>query len=84
VKDLASLKTNDSLLKQIHSISKCETDTMKSSTSKKNSQINSSTFFSFSPVPGPDNLSKQKTTLNLSLSEAGHIRSVLARAELEV
>ena len=72
VKDLANLRSSDSKVKRRHSISNCET-VIKSEAGNGvgvlGSICNSSTV-----VP----------TLNLSLREVGHIRSVLVKAEIEV
>ena len=81
VKDLASLTTGDPVLERRHSISKCESATLKPSESEKQDYF---PFSSLSPVPGVPSLGTLAPTLNLSLSEVGHIRSVLVRAELEV
>ena len=79
VKDLASLNNGDSILKRRHSISKCESVILKPESKKKSPTASSKQAF---PV-GP-NVSAVVPTINLSLSEVGHIRSVLVRAEMEV
>ena len=79
VKDLASLNTGDSLLKRRHSISKCESVILKPESKKKGHTASSNKAFPVSP-----NVGAGLPTLNLSLSEVGHIRSVLVRAEIEV
>ena len=76
VKDLASLNTGDSLLKRRHSISKCESVILKPES--KNKSPSKQAF------PVRHNVGAGVPTLNLSLSEVGHIRSVLVRAEIEV
>ena len=81
VKDLASLTTGDPVLERRHSISKCESATLKPSASEKQDRF---PFCSLTAVPGVHSLGTHNSTLNLSLSEVGHIRSVLVRAELEV
>ena len=81
VKDLASLTTGDPVLERRHSISKCESATLKPSASEKQDCF---PFSSLTAVSGVPSLGTHNSTLNLSLSEVGHIRSVLVRAELEV
>jgi hypothetical protein len=76
VKDLASLNTGDSILKRRHSISKCESVILEAES--KNKSPSKQAF-----LVGP-NVGEGVPTLNLSLSEVGHIRSVLVRAEIEV
>ena len=75
MKDLANLDNDDVKVKRRHSISKCETvkvsDTESGvgASSRRGIRCTSSTV---------------TPTLNLSLCEVGHIRSVLVRAEIEV
>ena len=76
VKDLSSLNTGDSLLKRRHSISKCESVILKPES--KNKSPSKQAF------PVGHNVGAGVPTLNLSLSEVGHIRSVLVRAEIKV
>ena len=79
VKDLASLNTGDSKLKRRHSISKCESVILKPESKNKSLSASSMQAFPLGP-----NVGAGVPTLNLSLSEVGHIRSVLVRAEIEV
>jgi len=78
VKDLASLNNGDSKLKRRHSISKCESVILNPESKSKSPTASSKQAF---PV-GPSSC-MGVPTLNLSLSEVGHIRSVLVRAEIE-
>ena len=79
VKDLASLNNGDSKLKRRHSISKCESVILNPESKSKSPTASSKQAF---PV-GPSSC-MVVPTLNLSLSEVGHIRSVLVMAEIEV
>ena len=77
MKDLASLDNGDATVKRRHSISKCETVIESDDTSK----------VGFARGLGRGTSCRTNTvtpTLNLSLCEVGHIRSVLVRAETEV
>ena len=77
VKDLASLDKGDATVKRRHSISKCETVIVRDDTSEVG--------LARSSGRGTNCSSNTVTpTLNLSLCEVGHIRSVLVRAETEV
>jgi len=78
VKDLASLTNGDTTLKRRHSISKCESVILKPESRKKSPTASSKQAFPVGPSAGAG-----VPTLNLSLSEVGHIRSVLVRAEIE-
>ena len=79
MKDLASLNTSDSKLKRRHSISKCESLILKPASKNKSQSVSSKQAFPVGPKVG-----EGVPTLNLSLSEVGHIRSVIVRAEIEV
>ena len=79
MKDLASLNTGDSILKRRHSISKCESVILKPESKNKSPGASSKQAF-----PVGTKVGEGVPTLNLSLSEVGHIRSVLVRAEIEV
>ena len=72
VKDLANLKSSDNKVKRRHSISNCVT--VIKNEEGRGAEILGSSCNSSSLVP----------TLNLSLCEVGHIRSVLVKAEIEV
>ena len=72
VKDLANLRSSDSKVKRRHSISNCET------------VIKSEAGNGVSVLGSICNSSTVVPTLNLSLREVGHIRSVLVKAEIEV
>ena len=77
MKDLANLDSGEVKVKRRHSISKCET--------VKVSQTGSEVRVGGSLGRGTSYSSTIATpTLNLSLCEVGHIRSVLVRAEIEV
>jgi hypothetical protein len=69
VKDIASFKSGDHLFKQRHSISKCESTTLKSSAKTAYSPP----FSSLTAAPRVHSLDPNMTTLNLSLSEVGQI-----------
>ena len=79
VKDLASLNNGDTTIKRRHSISKCESVII-----KPESKLKSPTASSKQAFPVGPSVCAGVPTLNLSLSEVGHIRSVLVRAEIEV
>ena len=77
MKDLASLDNGDAKVKRRHSISKCE--------AVIGSDDMSEVGISRSLGRGTSYRTNTVTpTLNLSLCEVGHIRSVLVRAETEV
>ena len=77
MKDLASLDKGDATVNRRHSISKCETVIVRDDTSEVG--------LARSSGRGTNCSSNTVTpTLNLSLCEVGHIRSVLVRAETEV
>ena len=74
VKDLATLATRNEMLKRRHSISISTTkEEISTSCSSDKEILHEANFVTI-----------DESTLNLSLSEVGHIRSVLAKAELEV
>ena len=75
MKDLANLDNGDVKVKRRHSISKCETVKVSQSEVRVGGRLGRGTSCSSRTVT---------PTLNLSLCEVGHIRSVLVRAEIEV
>ena len=77
MKDLASLDNGDAKVKRRHSISKCETVIVSDDTNEVGLARSSGRGTSCSS-------NTVTPTLNLSLCEVGHIRSVLVRAETEV
>ena len=72
VKDLADLRSSNATVKRRHSISNC--DTVLKSEARNDVGVLGS-ICNTSPIA---------PTLNLSLCEVGHIRSVLVKAEIEV
>ena len=83
MKDLASLKNTGKAIKRRHSISKCESVILKPSTEHVEKNVSNKNVVSPTIAVGASVRAVQPT-LNLSLAEAGHIRSVLVRAEIEV
>ena len=75
MKDFANLDNGDVKVRRRHSISKCETVKVSQSEVSDGGSLGRETSCSYSTVT---------PTLNLSLCEVGHIRSVLVRAEIEV
>jgi len=76
VNNLETLKTSDEVLKRRHSIS----TTKQFTTTKENV---SSSCSSDKEILEANFVTLDESTLNLSMSEVGHIRSELAKAELE-